>query len=677
MAALALKIGQTLRNIVATYNHNTVLLYSLIGACQAIEVAWNRISAWINCQSLTTYANDSSFYEQLAASIDIGKVVLDALQQDLKKHSTIINLGLSSVLRKGKVLLDENVLRDHCTRLNLQLSSLHLLLATTSLSVSSNRCIRVSRLLKHQTRTIHGARDVLCECLKPVFRKDEESAWTIVASTGRSSLHTSENVSNDVKADNESTYSIKYFSFTNDLLTAPVYKRLTLNLLSRPRTVQGLEDISPSNVSAHFANRAFHSAQPKALKSQDSAITTMRRQTVPSASSGNPREGPDALLLIDHAAGKSFSFSTVSDLEWLKAGPSDPRPSRYLPIGASLNREQMTALERHTLDLQLIDATRRGSVYEMATFLDSGADINANPSHKCETALHIATTTHQDESVVLFLLHFENANVHVRDGNGRTLLHGAVGTGKLRAVQWLLNLGLSMMEEDENGITPFHIAAEKSTSTMTLSTLLRHARMQGADDVEITEMDPTAMHTACAQTPICVGNALVLLQHGWSPHRRFRSVGNENGERMSPLYLAILGKEVSLVEKMLEQKIPVVFIHTVHGPISNLLRLTMAESGPCPTGIVLLLLRAGFDYRSCLLQLRDFVHTRNDPALLEWLDEEEVHRKELPPTRYKPKAEGHMSKYPQFGRDREMGLRREKRASIAKLENKPGIMLVL
>jgi hypothetical protein len=134
LSALALKVGQTLKSIVNTHKQGAALIYSLIGACQAIEIAWNRISTWIGSQSSATYASDSSFYDQLATSIEVGKIVLGALQQDLGEDATL-QPGQNSVHTTWRVLLNEDALRDHCVMLNTQLSSLHLLLATAKLSV--------------------------------------------------------------------------------------------------------------------------------------------------------------------------------------------------------------------------------------------------------------------------------------------------------------------------------------------------------------------------------------------------------------------------------------------------------------------------------------------------------------------------------------------------------------
>lgn len=109
LAALALKIGQILTSVAASYNRGAALIYSLIGACQAIEVAWSCINAWIRCQTATMYAGDSSFYDQLAAAIEVGKVVLGALQKDLEKDATI-KPGQKPISTMCKVLLNEDVL---------------------------------------------------------------------------------------------------------------------------------------------------------------------------------------------------------------------------------------------------------------------------------------------------------------------------------------------------------------------------------------------------------------------------------------------------------------------------------------------------------------------------------------------------------------------------------------
>jgi hypothetical protein len=134
LAGLALNIAKTLTTVVNTHRQHAALIYSLIGACKAIEAAWKRIHTWIESNSFVDDSQDSSFYEQLTASIHAGQIILGTLQQDLEPY-THVAPGDKSKLRTLRALLNENSFRDHREALNLQISSLHLLLATSNLLV--------------------------------------------------------------------------------------------------------------------------------------------------------------------------------------------------------------------------------------------------------------------------------------------------------------------------------------------------------------------------------------------------------------------------------------------------------------------------------------------------------------------------------------------------------------
>jgi hypothetical protein len=132
LASLAWSVGKTLTTVANTHRQHAALLYSLIGACKAIEVAWNRIHTWVEAHKFEDSEEDASFYEQLMGSIGAGEVILGILQEDLEPYKHV-KPGEKSASGTWRALLNETTLRDHCVRRNLQVSSLHLLLATTSL----------------------------------------------------------------------------------------------------------------------------------------------------------------------------------------------------------------------------------------------------------------------------------------------------------------------------------------------------------------------------------------------------------------------------------------------------------------------------------------------------------------------------------------------------------------
>jgi hypothetical protein len=132
LAGLALSITKTLTAVVNTHRQYEALIYSLIGACKAIEEAWNRIHAWIEAHSFADSGQDASFLEKLADSIVIARFVLDALQLDLEPYRNVKSRKRSA-LGTWRAFLNESTFKEHRERLNLQVNSTTLLLATAEL----------------------------------------------------------------------------------------------------------------------------------------------------------------------------------------------------------------------------------------------------------------------------------------------------------------------------------------------------------------------------------------------------------------------------------------------------------------------------------------------------------------------------------------------------------------
>lgn len=167
LSGLALSIGKTLTNIASIHGGPALLLYSLAGACKAIEIAWNNIQSWLENQR-TLESVGESLLDQLMSAIEVGKIVLGALKQDLKPYElTLIDpprvngrvLPKFRAMQRLKAVLNEGILKDHCVRLNLQVSSLHLLLATTKLCATCpdevlSADTALGRLLEHNRTSV-------------------------------------------------------------------------------------------------------------------------------------------------------------------------------------------------------------------------------------------------------------------------------------------------------------------------------------------------------------------------------------------------------------------------------------------------------------------------------------------------------------------------------------------
>ena len=159
----------------------------------------------------------------------------------------------------------------------------------------------------------------------------------------------------------------------------------------------------------------------------------------------------------------------------------------------------------------------------IAKALDARADINAvRLPTPCETPLQVATTTLQCCSALKLLLKYENVNLYVRDGEGRNLLHRAVRLGCEICIQSLLDVGLSMTDEDRFGFSAFDLAVENCLDPQPLATLLKHAKnpnvvTRNGVEVNIVEgLGSDALFRACSIRPIRRQHVELLLLSGWS-----------------------------------------------------------------------------------------------------------------------------------------------------------------
>jgi hypothetical protein len=554
LAGLALSVGKTLTTVVNTHKQHAALLYSLIGACKAIEVAWSRIHAWIEVHRFEESEEDASFYEQLMGSVDAGQVILGVLQEDLEPH-THVKPGEKSATGTWRALLNETTLRDHCGRLNLQVSSLHLLLATASLLAFLAIVFFADSLIRNRSEPT--ARKLTCDCLRPVFRKDEESAWTIVATRAASSLHSYSGISRIEGGRRDSMYSERSFAFMNDLLTAPVYKRLALSMLRRPRSSLKKSDVPPStSIKLVAEHRALEDKSPPGSVDESCSTVNDKCPAIPTTDPVNTLD-TELMKLEIGASTEGFSSSVVVDYfhsgfrgsstshtghyfghifsRFYRWSPEDIDPSsrplpqsRWLPLLASVKRGNFTVEEQSDIDKELLNAVERGSLFETAQALDAGADINvAMLPEPCKTPLHVATTKVGCCPFLEFLLSYKNVNLHVLDSEGGNLLHRAVRLRCEHCIQSLLDVGLSMTDEDHNGFSALDFGTKCYRTTRRLEAhVAQHSVIwNGLATNSIIDLNPRALVKACHRKPIRRGHAKVLVfldGHSWHMSARPR-----------------------------------------------------------------------------------------------------------------------------------------------------------
>ncbi|KAL8994878.1 MAG: hypothetical protein Q9169_005276 [Polycauliona sp. 2 TL-2023] len=203
-----------------------------------IQCAWTRIGMILEGWSDEHEAWQDEMGDiiaQINRSLIGGALVISALEADLKIYdntSEHIKLGLRIRVR---ALWNEQTLRDHQERIRDQVNSMNLLLSVLRLPEA-------------------GARRNLLAKGQEVFRKSDESAYSIVPSGPPDSIRT--RLSRWSSMRSEKSLAYHELSIDNDLFTARVYKRNYRNTAVIPRTLPRPSPTLPPPQSPFYADIA-------------------------------------------------------------------------------------------------------------------------------------------------------------------------------------------------------------------------------------------------------------------------------------------------------------------------------------------------------------------------------------------------------------------------------------
>ncbi|CAO1606473.1 hypothetical protein XANCAGTX0491_009972 [Xanthoria calcicola] len=200
------------------YKNANLTVASLSTGLETIQWAWGRIEAiletWTEGQPRVTQPSlDTDTFQQLNRSLEAGRMVIAALEEDLMPLIRDFTQGHGSatsreILNRVQVIWNATALRDHQERIRDQMNSMTLMISLLKLP---------GALTPRQS--LNANVDVL--------RKSDESAHTIVpsrlsVSTPSIWSHTDDSV---VSEASESSLIYRELAFEDDLFTARVYKR--------------------------------------------------------------------------------------------------------------------------------------------------------------------------------------------------------------------------------------------------------------------------------------------------------------------------------------------------------------------------------------------------------------------------------------------------------------------
>ena len=133
---LALQCGgvaKTLSDIAARYRASELSIMSMAQSLDTMQMAWSRIKEWSQAQwfSLQMDVGDDPFALRLTRSLEIGKLVMDALQEDLRLYQS--DTATLSFKQRSKMVWNQDALKTHQDRIRDQATSMTLLLQAIQL----------------------------------------------------------------------------------------------------------------------------------------------------------------------------------------------------------------------------------------------------------------------------------------------------------------------------------------------------------------------------------------------------------------------------------------------------------------------------------------------------------------------------------------------------------------
>ena len=136
---LALQCGsvaKTLSDLAGRYRSADLTIMSMVQSLDTMELAWSRIKDWSQVQwfALRLRPEDETFVHRLNRSLEVGRLVMEALQEDLSPFQK--DTDALSFKQRSKVVRNQDGLKNHQDRIRDQAASMTLLLQAIQLYVA-------------------------------------------------------------------------------------------------------------------------------------------------------------------------------------------------------------------------------------------------------------------------------------------------------------------------------------------------------------------------------------------------------------------------------------------------------------------------------------------------------------------------------------------------------------
>ena len=390
--------------------------------------------------------------------------------------------------------------------------------------------------------------DIVVDALQHVFRKDEETAWTIVQSKQSTRPPPSTKYSESVRSALKNHESIENpgckFTFENDLFLSPVYKRLLLRSLSAPDFI---DDQLPQETSSVLTDELDNNGTRHGPQTRVDHASCR-----PPSSSGEFDLTPNYIANTLRSVG-DFSAGVQADLENLRQTMGRFNlPKRSLPLRSALRQAQMEPEQQSHLNEQLVRAALTSNENLLALALDGGAEINAVGDDD-RSALDICVSQSPYSVIAELLLLYRETVIHSKGSDKRTLLHLSILSGNFSMVAFLRKAGLDTTLSHQTP-RPYVAPAFSFQDLAPFRGINRILALNSInpDGVPMYE-GKSALHLAAADGDADFGATLVHV--GCNPYAHIQtSIGKETKSELcdSALFLAIKLGHTEFVRKVLD-----------------------------------------------------------------------------------------------------------------------------
>ena len=130
--SLAMQCGsaaKSLNHIAGLYKMARISIVSMVQNLETIQLAWRRIGQWSEDYFPCGDPENDDFMLRLEGFLDAGKLVMDALEEELLAYDT----DQMNFVQRSKMIWNEGVLQSHQSRIRDQAVSMTLLLQAIQL----------------------------------------------------------------------------------------------------------------------------------------------------------------------------------------------------------------------------------------------------------------------------------------------------------------------------------------------------------------------------------------------------------------------------------------------------------------------------------------------------------------------------------------------------------------